>query len=107
LLQATTRLAEAEPLDRRAMAIGEASFGPPDHPTVAICLNSLAGVLRATNRLAEAEPLHRRVAAIFIDFERATGHQHPHCDAALQNYAILLAEMGKSEAEIKATIASL
>ena len=34
LLQATNRLAEAEPLYRRALAIGEASFGP-DHPTVA------------------------------------------------------------------------
>jgi len=38
LLQATNRLAEAEPLMRRALVIGEASFGP-DHPTVAIYLN--------------------------------------------------------------------
>jgi len=39
LLQATNRLAEAEPLMRRAVVIGEASLGP-DHPTVAIYLNS-------------------------------------------------------------------
>ena len=34
LLQATNRLAEAEPLMRRALAIDEKSFGP-DHPDVA------------------------------------------------------------------------
>jgi tetratricopeptide (TPR) repeat protein len=106
LLRATNRTVEAEPPLRRALAITEASLGP-DHPTVAICLNNLAGVLRATNRLAEAEPLYLRVATIFIHFERATGHEHQHRDAALQNYAGLLEERGKSEAEIKAAIASL
>ena len=106
LLQATNRLAEAEPLYRRALAIDEASFGP-DHPNVAIDLNNLAQLLQDTNRLAEAEPLMRRHLAIFIDFERKTGHPHPHRDAALRNYAGLLAAMGKSEAEIKAAIASL
>ena len=35
LLQATNRLAEAEPLMRRALAIDETSYGP-DHPNVAI-----------------------------------------------------------------------
>jgi len=33
--------------------------------------------------------------------------QHPHRDAALQNYAGLLKEMGKGEADIRATLASL
>ena len=56
LLQATNRLAEAEPLMRRALTIDERSFGP-DHPEVAISLNNLAQLLQATNRLAEAEPL--------------------------------------------------
>ena len=41
--------------DRRALAIGEASYGP-DHPELAIRLYNLAGLLHATNRLAEAEP---------------------------------------------------
>ena len=45
LLQATNRLAEAEPLMRRALAIDEKSFGP-DHPNVAIGLNNLAGCCR-------------------------------------------------------------
>ena len=35
LLQDTNRLAEAEPLMRRALAIDEQSYGP-DHPNVAI-----------------------------------------------------------------------
>ena len=61
LLQATNRLAEAEPLYRRALAIDERSYGP-DHPDVAIDLNNLAQLLQATNRLAEAEPLYRRAA---------------------------------------------
>jgi tetratricopeptide (TPR) repeat protein len=106
LLQATDRLADAEPLMRRALAIDEASFGP-DHPGVAIRLNNLARLLQATNRLAEAEPLMRRHLLIFIDFERKTGHPHPHRNDATVNYTILLAEMGKSRAEVEAAIASL
>ena len=44
LLQATNRLADAEPLYRRALAINEKSNGP-DHPIVAKSLNNL-GILR-------------------------------------------------------------
>jgi len=51
--------------------------------------------------------LMRRHLAIFIDFERATGHQHPYRDAALQNYAGLLEEMGKGEADIREALSSL
>jgi tetratricopeptide (TPR) repeat protein len=106
LLQATNRLAEVEPLMRRALAIDEASFGS-DHPTVAIRLNNLALLLQATNRLADAEPLYRRALAIFIDFEHKTEHPHPRSNTAVSNYAGLLAEMGKSEAEIKAALADV
>ena len=63
IAQATNRLAEAEPLMRRALAIDEKSYGP-DHPDVATGLNNLAQLLQATNRLAEAEPLMRRALAI-------------------------------------------
>lgn len=98
--------AEAEPLYRRALAIDEKSFGP-DHPEVATDLNNLAGLLRATNRLAAAEPLMRRHVAIFVEFTRQTGHRHPYLDAAFRNYAGLLADMGKSEAQIDAACAAL
>ena len=83
LLQATNRLAEAEPLMRRALAIDETSFGP-DHPKVAIRLNNLAPLLQATNRLAEAEPLMRR--ALAID-EASFGPEHPDVAIDLNNLA--------------------
>ena len=101
LLHDTHRLEEAEPLMRRALAIDEASYGA-EHPDVAIDLNNLVGLLQATNRLAEAEPLMRRMVVIFLKFQRATGHPHPHRDAALANHAHLLRAMGRDEAFIAA-----
>ena len=86
MLQATNRLAEAEPLYRRALEIDERSYGP-DHPNVAIRLNNLAQLLQATNRLAEAEPLMRR--ALEID-ERSYGPDHPNVARDLNNLAQLL-----------------
>ncbi len=106
LLQDTNRLGEAEPLMRRALAIDEASFGP-EHPNVAIGLSNLARLVQDTNRLGEAEPLMRRAAVIFLRFERQTGHTHPHRDAVVGNYAALLRQAGKSEAEIRSAIESL
>jgi tetratricopeptide (TPR) repeat protein len=103
LLRATNRPAEAEPLMRRALAINENSFGP-DHPDVARDLYNLGTLLLDTNRLADAESLMRRALAILIDFEPRTGHRHPHRDAAARNYVLLLAAMGKSEAEVRAAI---
>jgi tetratricopeptide (TPR) repeat protein len=99
LLQATNRLTEAEPLMRRALAIDEQSFGP-DHPNVATPLNSLGLLLQATNRLTEAEPLIRRAVEIFLDFRVATGHEHRNMRTAINNYADLLAQMGRNQAEV-------
>ena len=86
LLKATNRMAEAEPLMRRALAIDEKLYGS-DHPNVAIRLNNLAQLLRATNRLAEAEPLLRR--ALAID-EKSHGPDHPNVAIDLNNLAQLL-----------------
>ena len=85
-LQDTDRLAEAEPLMRRALAIGEQSFGP-EHPSVAIRLNNLAMLLQDTDRLAEAEPLMRRALAIG---EQSFGPEHPTVAIRLNNLAMLL-----------------
>ena len=49
----------------------------------------------------------RRVVAIFLAFQRDTGHAHPHRDAAIKNYTVLLTAMGKSEAEITAALTAL
>ncbi|HME27801.1 MAG TPA: tetratricopeptide repeat protein [Acetobacteraceae bacterium] len=106
LLQATNRHGEAEPLLRRAIAIGETSYGE-DHPEVAVGYSNLAALLQATNRLGEAEPLMRRHLAIFLAFQRDSGHPHPHRDAAIGNYSRLLAAMGRSETEIAAAIAKM
>ncbi|HKI05713.1 MAG TPA: tetratricopeptide repeat protein [Thermoanaerobaculia bacterium] len=106
LLQDTNRLAEAEPLIRRALDINEKSFGP-EHPDVASCLNNLARLLHATNRLAEAEPLMPWMLAILLDFARRTGHDHPHLQTAIGNYAGLLRDMGRSETEIEEAIEAL
>ena len=77
MLQDTNRLAEAEPLMRRALAIDEQSYGT-DHPDVARDLNNLAQLLQATNRLAEAEPLMRRAVKIIQNFGEEIGYEHPH-----------------------------
>jgi len=106
LLQITNRLNEAEPLMRRALTIDEKCFGT-EHPDIAIDLNNLAKLLQATNRVSEAEPLMRRHLAIFLEFTRRTGHEHPHLQAAFGNYRRLLHQMGKSDAEIEAAIAAL
>ena len=96
LLSVTNRLAEAEALYRRALAITEKSFGP-EHPNVAIRLNNLAELLRDTNRLAEAEPLYRRALAIF---EKSFGSKHPNVAISLNNLAALLRDTDRlAEAE--------
>jgi hypothetical protein len=106
LLRDTDRLSEAEPLMRRALAICEASLGT-DHPDVAPHLNNLAQLLQDTNRLSKAEPLMRRALAIVLAFQRDAGHSHPNRDIASANYRHLLGEMGRSEAEIEAALATL
>ena len=83
LLQTNNRLAEAEPLLRRTLAIIEGKLGP-EHPNVATSLNSLAQLLQAMNRLGEVEPLMRR--ALAID-ERSFGPEHPSVGRDLKNLA--------------------
>jgi tetratricopeptide (TPR) repeat protein len=86
LSKAKARYAEAEPLLRRALAIGEGHLGP-DHLTVATRLNNLADLLHDTNRFAEAEPLYRRALAIG---EVSLGPDHPAVATRLGNLALLL-----------------
>ena len=79
LLPATNRLAEAEPLIRRALAIDEQSYGA-EHPEVAVRLWVLAVLLRDTDRLDEVLPLIERAFAIYRRFESQNGYQHPDWD---------------------------
>ena len=81
---------------RRALEIGEKSFGP-DHPDVALHLNNWAMLLRDTNRLAEAEPILRRALTVW---EKSLGPDHTQVATALSNLAILLHDTNRlSEAE--------
>ena len=105
LLSATNRLAEAEPLYRRALAIDGKELRPGASQR-GDSLNNLAVLLRATNRLAEAEPLYRQVLRILAEFGHRTGHEHPHFRTAINNYAGLLSAMGLSEDAIAARVRS-
>ena len=96
LYNAKAQHAQAEPMMRRALAIGEESYGS-DHPNVAIALNNLAILLQATNRLAEAEPLMRRSLRIRTI---SWGVHHPSTANGLVNLGRLLLDLGrKPEAE--------
>ncbi|MSP02082.1 MAG: tetratricopeptide repeat protein [Acetobacteraceae bacterium] len=96
LFETKAAYARAEPLDRRALSIDEASLGP-DHPSVARDLNNLAELLYATNRRAEAEPLYRRALAIG---EASLGPDHPEVATGLNNLALLLSDTNRrAEAE--------
>ena len=86
LLETKGLYTQAEPLIRRALAMGETSLGK-DHPKVALCLNNLAQLLQATNRYAEAEPLMRRGLAID---QASFGKDHPKVANRLNNLAQLL-----------------
>ena len=83
MLKDTNRLAEAEPLFRRVIAILEKN-DPERQPNYAGSLSNLATLLQATNRLSEAEPLMRR--ALEID-ERSFGPDHPNVATGLNNLA--------------------
>jgi tetratricopeptide (TPR) repeat protein len=106
LLKATGRLKEAEPLYRLALAIDERSFGW-DHPNVGTDLNNLAAVLESTNRLEEAEQLMQLMLGIFLRSSATSGREHPFLGATTRNYTALLAEMGRSSAQILARLNEL
>ena len=100
LLEATNRLAEAEPLypscpgDRRA----ELWPRPPQRRQTSTTWRSCC---RPPNRLAEAEPLIRRVVQILVRFQHQTGHVHPSSQAVLANYDGILRAMGKAPEQIE------
>jgi tetratricopeptide (TPR) repeat protein len=88
----------AEPLYRRALAIGAKALGTDDLET-ATYLNNLAALYNRQGRFAEAEPLYRRALAIR---EKALelGPDHPRTATSLNNLAELFRVQGRyTEAE--------
>ncbi|MBO0237246.1 tetratricopeptide repeat protein, partial [Vibrio parahaemolyticus] len=71
--------------------IREKALGP-DHPNVAMSLNSLAGLYDAQGQYALAEPLYKRSLAIR---EKALGPDHPNVAMSLNNLAGLYGAQGQ------------
>ena len=92
-LAQAARYDEAEPLYKRSLVIKEKALGP-DHPSVAITVNNLAGLYRTQGRYEEAEPLFQRSLAIS---EKALGPDHPGGAATLNNLAELYRTQGRYE----------
>ncbi len=84
---------EAEPLFKRAIAIGEKTLGL-EHPDLAARLNNLALLYQAQGNYEEAEPLYQRALAIR---EQRLGPTHPNTQMARENYASLLRDMNKQK----------
>lgn len=89
--RARHRYAEAEPLDRRALAIQERALGA-NHLYVATTLANLAESAREQGRYEEAESLAKRSLALR---ERALGPDRPEVAAALNNLALVYAAQGR------------
>ena len=89
---------KAEPLYRRALAIGEATHGR-NHPKPGDFVANLAGLFLEKNELREAEPLLRRALAIMA---AAHGPRHPETQNAATGLCIVLKRKGGCKAEIAA-----
>ena len=82
--------AAAQPLFERAVAIGEASYGP-DHPNLPSPCSNLGVALRDRGDLAAAQPLLERALAIG---ETAYGPDHPYVAITLGNLGLVLQDLG-------------
>ena len=81
------RYAEAESMLRVVLAEKEKVYAPQQPPTVAVTVNSLAGVLRDQGKYREAEPLYLRAIAIRETNQGTNPHE---LIETLRDYADLL-----------------
>jgi CHAT domain-containing protein/Tfp pilus assembly protein PilF len=87
---------EIEGMYRRALAIQDKMLGR-DHPSTALTLNNLGGVLAFRGDFAQAEQMQR---AALATMEKVFGEQHPDTAAVLTSLSLALDRQGKSlEAE--------
>ncbi|NEX23892.1 tetratricopeptide repeat-containing protein, partial [Thiorhodococcus mannitoliphagus] len=84
------RYAEAEPLYKRVLTLGENAVGP-EHPDVATSLDNLASLYGSQGRYAEAESFHKRALALR---EEALGLEHPDVAVSLNNLGSLYESQG-------------
>ncbi|WP_456622382.1 tetratricopeptide repeat protein [Bradyrhizobium sp. P5_C12] len=88
------RLAEAEAVMRRSLAIARARSGDA-HPNVAAATGNLATVLEHEARYAEAEKLYQQTLQAY---ERIYGSNHPTTAIGLNNLANAYTAQGRNEA---------
>ena len=96
-LRAQGKYAEAEAMQRRALAIYLKALGA-DHPDTASSYNNLALTLHAQGKYAEAEAMHRRTLAIVL---KALGADHPHTATSYTNLAWSLDRQGKHDEALR------
>ncbi len=89
--QAQGRLADAEPLLRRSLAIREKVPGP-EHSNLSASLDSLAVLTQSQGQYAEAERLLRRSLALR---EKGLGPDHPDVGTSLDRLAMLYQVQGR------------
>ena len=102
-LQAQGKLAEAEPLYQRAIAIWEKILGP-DHPTVAGGVNNLAMLLQDQGKLDEAGPLLPQAMEGYCELQ-GDRHiiAHPHLSQQPRSAAATPRQTGRGGAFVAPT----
>jgi tetratricopeptide (TPR) repeat protein len=85
------RYAEAYDLAQHALALAESRFGP-NHPIVALWVNSIGILLVREGRYAQAEAFFKRKLEIR---EKTLGLDHPDIATALNNLAVLYDRRGR------------
>ena len=86
------RYAEAEPLLRRALSLGEALYGP-DHPANLPAVSNLAGSLRQQGRPQDALPYYERARS---SAHALNGAEHPQALSTDYNLANCLRDLGRT-----------
>lgn len=88
---------EAESLLLRELSVMEQQLGP-EHPDIAECLQTLAGVIyHPQGNYERAESLYRRALAIWDKFLEAEHFEHPQAAECLLGLALLLQKQERYE----------
>ena len=88
---------EIESMYRRALSIQDRALGR-EHPSTALTLNNLGGMLALRGDFAQAEQMQR---AALATMEKVFGEQHPDTAAVLTSLSLALDRQGKvAEAEV-------
>lgn len=99
VLRAQDEMLRAEMLYRAAIQVDEQALGA-SHPTLASDFNNLAHLLHAMNRFAESEYYMRLSLEILYQDSQNHGLTHPYLAGMVENYSLILSEMGYNSQDI-------